>query len=126
MEARMNTAQTTIGTVAFVLMLAVSAETANAQVCGNLNSAPYGRTVWNANLARPALSQQNWIGNDLQFPAFSPRRTHAYTTTPGFFGFWHYGPAPGLYANHYGYYSRPKVVLKPRFGWLRYRPHRPH
>ena len=40
-----------------------------------------------------------------------------YKSNYGEYGYSHYGPVPGVYGSHYGYYRRPYVRWSPHYGW---------
>jgi hypothetical protein len=122
MESRSYTIRITLLIAGVAMMLMVTTN-ATAQVCSRRGA--FASTQRWAGAGLRSDASRSYIARDLQFRSTVPH-SRTYVLSPGFYGYSHYGPVPGIYGNHYGYYARPYVYWAPHYGWVRHGFRRAH
>lgn len=122
METRLYTIRIALLIIGVAVMLTVTTN-ATAQVCGRRGA--FASTQRWLGIGRGVDASPSYIARDLQFRSPLPR-SRPYVLPRGFYGYSHYGPIPGIYGNHYGYYARPYIYWTPHYGWVRHGFRRAH
>lgn len=118
-NSRINEIRSLAVVVVGLVVILFAGENASAQIYvghrAGIWQQPYGSHSWH--YAIPVAPYQRLHS---PFSYRGPNGTvDRYKSNYSEYGYSHFGPVPGVYGNHYGYYRGPYIRWSPHYGWTR-------